>query len=114
MCLLPDNYSARGLASTYQDGSCVEPIEAPYQGPSESAQLLAQHACRKVRLKERKYAGRKEKKKDIRPPPRGSIRSCLFTSVTGMSRMAANERWSEGGGDRERGAMLAGVASWRC
>lgn len=36
MCLLPDNHSARGLASTYQDGSCVEPIEAPYQGPSES------------------------------------------------------------------------------
>lgn len=39
--------------------------------------------------------------------------SCLF-SVTGMSRMAANERWSEGEGDRERGAILGGVARWRC
>lgn len=114
MCLLPDNYSARGLASTYQDGSCVEPIEAPYQGPSESRTTASSTRLQKSEAERTKICREERKKKDIRPPPRGSIRSCLFTSVTGMSRMAANERWSEGGGDRERGAMLAGDASWRC
>lgn len=111
MCLLPDNCSARGLASTYQDGSCVEPIEAPYQGPSESHTTASSTRLQKSEAGRTKIC-REEGKNDIRPPPRGSIRSRLFTSVTGMSRMAANERWSEG--DRERGAMLGGVARGRC
>lgn len=101
MCLLPDNYSARSLASTYQDGSCGEPIEAPYQGPSESHTTASSTRLQKSEAERMKICKEEREKKDIRPPPRGSIHSCLFTSVTRMSRMAPSERWSEGEGEGE-------------
>lgn len=60
MCLPADNHSARGLASTYQDGSAWSRRKPLIRDPQRP---LAQQACTKVRQKGMKYAGMERKKR---------------------------------------------------
>lgn len=80
MCLLPDNHSAHGLASTYQDGSCVEPIEAPYRGPSESHTTASSTRLQKSEAERTKIC-KKERKKMISALPREAASAAVCLRV---------------------------------
>lgn len=75
MCLEADNHSARGLASTYQEASRVEPIQAPYQGPSEPRAAASSTRRWKSRQKGMKNAGRQGEKRHSPSPERQAL--CL-------------------------------------